>query len=138
MTTPQAIQKLGDSVILQVFARIMTILAPFVITLIAWLASAWLEGEFEKVRDTNALLAARVSVIEAGRQDNSRLIDDLRRQVAIIETARDADREALRRWQAETSTKLDRLLDSNTELTAAVSGLTATLQALQREAERGN
>lgn len=128
----ERVGQIAESQVLKLGARVIMWAMPFVLAALVYFAQGWIELKFQAVTGPIGELKTRVDVLDNARQNNTLMINDLRQQVAVIQSSQMADRKQLDIWRGETNNKLDRINDNLTSLASAVAGLNATLEEMQR------
>lgn len=147
-------RKIAESVTLVAVARLSMALTLPTLGLIAWFASAWLDGKFEIQDGKIAQQAAQTSTqtglittrVETLERTHSARMETLERSITTaqaqssqtndrliaVETKQTQDSAARAQFESATLTRLDRMQDSLVVLSNSIASLTATLQAEQQ------
>lgn len=126
--------RLADSVAVRLTARAAMLAMAPVFALTLYFGQGWLEGKFGALGIDQIKL--RIERVEFARQADATAIQVFQTELAVMRANQASNDIALERWRNETNVKLDRLNDSVNSLIGTISGLNATLQAVQRDADR--
>lgn len=122
-------QKLAESVVLLIIARISMVLALPAIGLLFYFYSSWQDTRLENLG--TQIVQAQQSATEASAKA-TKLSDRL----IAVETKQVQDAASSEKFQQATLTRLDRVQDSIVGLSNAVAALTATLQTVVEDRNR--
>lgn len=130
-------EKLADSTTLQVMSRLSMLATPILITGIIFFGKAWIEHKFEAQSAVSQTQADGMRTMRIDVDGLRNEIPQAKERIKVLETTIDrgrADREA---FQNQTTETLNRLLETNTSIVRELSALRSTVDAQQRQIDRG-
>ncbi len=129
--------KLDDSQTLRVLARLSMLATPILITGIIFFGKAWIEHKFEAQANVSQTQAEGMKNM---RQDVDVLRNELpqaKERIRVIESSMERGRADRVEFQDQTREALTKLLDINTAIVRELSALRSTVDAQQRQIDRG-
>ncbi|WP_129415291.1 hypothetical protein [Mesorhizobium sp. Pch-S] len=126
---PNVSEKIVNSVIITMAARLSMVLAIPTLTFLFWLYTGWQAEKFDKVQD-------QVEQTQKTAQQASDQSIRLSERLTTVETKQAEATVSNERFQNATLNRLDRVQDSIVGLSNTVAALTATLQAIVEDKRR--
>jgi ribosomal protein S10 len=130
-------EKLAESTTLQVLSRLSMLATPVLITGIIFFGKAWIEHKFEA---QSAVSQTQAEGMRTMRQDVDGLRNEIpqaKERIRVIESTMERGRTDREQFQNQTRETLTKLLDINTAIVRELSALRSTVEAQQRQIDRG-
>lgn len=128
-------ESLAENAVLLIFARISMALVLPAISLITWLGWQYIQNQFDQQESKLGVQQQQIQEIQDGLRDQSSKSHDISTRVTLVENNLSSEARSNSQFRETMILKMDRFDEAIRDMSSALAGLTATLNADRRNEE---